>query len=68
MSPTIVVYYRGDVMMWMLLLACNLGLEPLWQGPDGEPGKPEFEDSSDTANPDLNVAYGPSNSGPFPEE
>ena len=68
MSPTIVVYYRGDIMMWMLLLACNLGLEPLWQGSDGEPGKPEFEDSSDTANPDLNVSYGPENSVPFPED
>ncbi len=56
-------------MMWIILLAaCSLGLEPLWQGPDGEPGKPEFEDSSDTANPDLNVSYGPENSGPFPED
>jgi len=54
--------------MWILLIAaCNLGLEPLWQGPDGEPGKPEFEDSADTANPDVDVATLPLKEGPFPE-
>ena len=56
-------------MMWILLIAaCNLGLEPLWEGPDGEPGKPEFEDSADTANPDVNVAYVPANYRTFPED
>ena len=55
--------------MWILLIAaCNLGLEPLWQGPDGEPGKPEFEDSADTANPDVNVAALPLKDGTFPED
>ena len=56
-------------MMWILLIAaCNLGLEPLWEGPDGEPGKPEFEDSSDTANPDVNVASLIPKEEPFPED
>ena len=56
------------MMVWILLVACNLGLEPLWKGPDGEPGKPEFEDSADTANPDVNVAYAGPIYRPFPED
>jgi len=55
-------------MVWMLLLACNLGLEPIWKGPDGEPGKPELEDSADTANPDVNVACLPPKDRFFPED
>lgn len=56
------------MMVWILLVACNLGLEPLWEGPDGKPGKPEFEDSADTASSDVNVAYARAKDGPFPED
>jgi hypothetical protein len=43
--------------MWVLLLmACELGLEPIWETPEGEPGKPEFEDSADTGGSDEFVA------------
>ena len=46
------VYYRGRVMWILLLMACELGLEPVWETPEGEPGKPEFEDSADTGGSD----------------
>ena len=43
--------------MWILLLmVCELGLEPIWETPEGEPGKPEFEDSADTGGSDEIVA------------
>jgi hypothetical protein len=50
------VYYRGRVMWILLLIACELGLEPIWETPEGEPGKPEFEDSADTGRSDEIVA------------
>ena len=50
------VYYRGRVMWILLLMACELGLEPIWETPEGEPGKPEFEDSADTGGSDDFVA------------
>jgi hypothetical protein len=46
------VYYGEQVMWVMLLMACELGLEPIWETPEGEPGKPEFEDSADTGGSD----------------
>ena len=52
MSLEIGVYYGEQVMWIMLLMACELGLEPIWQTPEGEPGKPEFEDSADTGGSD----------------
>jgi hypothetical protein len=56
MSLEIGVYYGEQVMWILLLIACELGLEPIWQTPEGKPGKPEFEDSADTGGPDDFVA------------
>ena len=50
------VYYKGRVMWVLLLMACELGLEPIWETPEGEPGKPEFEDSADTGGSDDLIA------------
>ena len=56
MSLEVGVYYKGRVMWILLLMACELGLEPIWETPEGEPGKPEFEDSADTGGSDEIVA------------
>ena len=56
MSLEVSVYYKGRVMWVLLLVACELGLEPIWETPEGEPGKPEFEDSADTGGSDDLIA------------
>jgi len=56
MSLEVSVYYKGRVMWVLLLMACELGLEPIWETPEGEPGKPEFEDSADTGGSDDLIA------------
>jgi|ETNvirenome_6_85_1030632.scaffolds.fasta_scaffold08869_11 hypothetical protein len=31
------------------ICCCELGLEPIWIGPDGEPGHPLLVDTADTS-------------------
>jgi len=32
----------------VILSSCEIGLTPVWVGPDGKPGKPTLEDTWDT--------------------